>query len=68
MARPLIEAIAALAVVAIALGWLGIRRRLPGRQFAWAGVGLGAAATLAAIVLLRLMPRGITGRFFRKSL
>jgi hypothetical protein len=38
--------------IAIALGWLAIHRRLPGRQFAWAGVGLGSAATLAAIVLL----------------
>jgi branched-chain amino acid transport system permease protein len=34
-----------------------------------AGPTLGEVALLAAaIVLLRLMPRGITGRFFRKSL
>jgi branched-subunit amino acid ABC-type transport system permease component len=33
------------------------------------GPTLGEVALLvAAIVLLRLMPRGITGRFFRKSL
>jgi branched-chain amino acid transport system permease protein len=33
------------------------------------GPTIGEVALLvAAIVLLRLMPRGITGRYFRKSL
>ncbi|MBN2538002.1 zinc-ribbon domain-containing protein [candidate division WOR-3 bacterium] len=37
--------------LAIALGWLAIRRRSPGREFAIAGLALGSLGTIILIVL-----------------
>jgi len=38
--------------VAVVLGWLAIRRNLPGREFAYAGMALGAFGTVLVTVLI----------------
>lgn len=48
-----------LGIPAILLGWYAIRRRMPGRGFALAGIALGSFATLVlAVILLSTLGRG----------